>query len=136
MPNFVLSKQVSVPEAEGLVSLTIDGKKCETIEKFYKHIEKVFSFPDYFGYNLDSFDELLNDLSWIYEEAIIIEIKNFEQLLEAEDGETKEVVFSLLDQAADEHSYQAEGKAIKIMMENQTAIVDFLNEIGVEYITN
>lgn len=30
------------------------------------------SFPDYFGYNWDAFDECINDLSWLDAERIIL----------------------------------------------------------------
>jgi hypothetical protein len=52
-------------------------------------------FPDYFGFNLDSLDELLNDLTWIEDEKLAIYFNNSEKFLEKERNETK--ILTLLD---------------------------------------
>lgn len=76
--------------------LRIDSKKCRTLEDFYVAIAEALHFPDYFGSNLDSFDELMNDLSWIEDERLLIFFFNSESFLVSERNEKK--VLALLDQ--------------------------------------
>ena len=58
-------------------------------------------FPDYFGFNLDSLDELLNDLSWIKEDKIVIFITGSEHFIENDpDPERLQDLLVLLDETA------------------------------------
>lgn len=41
--------------------LTIDGKYMSSKELMYVHLNRVFSFPSYFGNNLDALWDLLNE---------------------------------------------------------------------------
>jgi RNAse (barnase) inhibitor barstar len=75
--------------------IEIDGNKLKTLRNFYEEIANVLHFPDYFGFNLDSFDELLNDLSWIVDEKIAIYIYNSQNFMINERNEEK--VMTLLD---------------------------------------
>jgi RNAse (barnase) inhibitor barstar len=75
--------------------IEIDGRKTQTLRTFYEEIARILHFPDYFGFNLDSFDELLNDLSWIEDEKLLIYIKESSSFLINERNETK--VLTLLD---------------------------------------
>lgn len=73
----------------------IDGKETPTLRSFYEVLAKTLEFPDYFGFNLDSLDELLNDLSWIENEKIAIQIINSDQFLINE--RNKDKIITLLD---------------------------------------
>lgn len=64
----------------------IDGNKCKDISSFFEQISKAMNFPDYFGNNLDAFDEMMSDLEWIDEKNIILIITNYDNLL-SEDKE-------------------------------------------------
>ncbi len=59
----------------------IDGNICDTLEKGYITLAQQLSIPDYFGYNLDAFEEILSDLEWIEETYIRVIVINLEKLL-------------------------------------------------------
>ncbi len=134
MSNFILSKKLSTTESADILLVHIDGQKQDTLETFYAFIAEQLHFPDYFSQNLDSFDELINDLSWLEQEAVIFLIEHFDEWLEEENLETKELMLSILDQAADEQKADKDGTAIKIMIKNTGDVADFLDTIGVEYL--
>ncbi len=53
----------------------LDGENMTTIERTYDELEHVFHLPDYFGRNLDAFEECLSDLT--EEEGVVsVVIKN------------------------------------------------------------
>lgn len=85
--------------------LIIDGKDCSTLKSFYENIGKQLNFPDYFTYNLDSFDELMNDLSWIDESQIILLIINFDLFLNQEENKKQKAVIQILDNAILENEF-------------------------------
>jgi RNAse (barnase) inhibitor barstar len=136
MPNFILAKKLILDNSPDLLSVVIDGKINITLDLFYAEMAKQLKFPSYFAKNLDSFDELINDLSWLDYEAILLQIDNFDELLEEEDVETKELILSLLDQAADEQMNLKDRKALKIIVINTTYAADFLDETGIEFLLN
>lgn len=73
---------------------SINGAECGSLEDFYKAITLGLELPDYFAYNLDSLEELLTDLSWISESAVILFIYNSKELLSS-DNEKREMLLSL-----------------------------------------
>jgi RNAse (barnase) inhibitor barstar len=75
--------------------LEIDASEVTSLREFYEVLAKAMHFPDYFGFNLDSLDELLNDLTWIEDEKLAIYFNNSEKFLEKERNETK--ILTLLD---------------------------------------
>lgn len=85
--------------------LIIDGKECPTLKKFYENIGEQLQFPDYFTYNLDSFDELMNDLSWIIEPQIILLIINFDLFLDQEENQKQKAIIQILDNAILENEF-------------------------------
>jgi RNAse (barnase) inhibitor barstar len=77
------------------VIIEIDSNEVTTLREFYETLAKAMHFPDYFGFNLDSLDELLNDLTWIEDEKLAVYFTNSEKFLEKERNETK--ILTLLD---------------------------------------
>jgi RNAse (barnase) inhibitor barstar len=75
--------------------IEIDSKTCMTLKDFYEVIAKKLYFPDYFGFNMDSLDELLNDLSWIEDSKLALYFTHTEHFLINERSDDK--VLSLLD---------------------------------------
>lgn len=69
--------------------IEIDASEVTTLREFYEVLAKAMHFPDYFGFNLDSLDELLNDLTWIEDEKLAIYFNNSEKFLEKEETKPK-----------------------------------------------
>lgn len=94
MNNLIITESPELLEDSALIK--IDSKKCRSLREFYEAVAENLKFPDYFGYNLDSFDELMNDLSWIVDERLLIYFYNSELFLMNERNEKK--LTTLLDQ--------------------------------------
>ncbi len=135
MPHFTLletpfDKQNSDTTFVGI----LDGENCKTLDNFYLSIAKTLHFPDYFAQNLDSMDELLNDLSWLNPKTIYLIIRNYEDLLIEENEEVKEIILSLFDAAAEEWKEFGKGdKKLKFVIENSPTAAEELDAIGVEF---
>lgn len=93
MKNIAIASPEDFPEDFEIAE--IDSSKTSTLREFYETMASVFEFPDYFGFNLDSFDEMINDLSWIENEKILIYFIHSEKFLEKERNESK--MLTLLD---------------------------------------
>ncbi|MGR3811130.1 barstar family protein [Jiulongibacter sp. NS-SX5] len=89
--------------------ITIDAKKCKSLRDFYETLAETMHFPDYFGFNLDSFDEMINDLSWIEDERLLIYFKNSSDFLLNERNDKKVVtLLELLDASCEDWKYMDE----------------------------
>lgn len=96
MPNFFIINNLEQIKNYHIVE--IDGLKAHTLRGFYEEIAKGLDFPEYFGFNLDSLDEMLNDLSWVEQEKIAIYISNSEHFVEKERNPDKlPTLLDLLD---------------------------------------
>jgi RNAse (barnase) inhibitor barstar len=105
MKNVQLLPKDALPEGFDIVY--IDASTTPTLRDFYEVLAKTLEFPDYFGFNLDSFDELINDLSWIENEKLFLYFKNSEQFLEKERNVTKILtLMDLLDAACEEWKWR------------------------------
>ena len=101
MNNVAIAPPEELPEDFDLVE--IDATRTGTLRAFYETMAEVFEFPDYFGFNLDSFDEMINDLSWIENEKILIYFTRSDKFLEKERNESKILtLLDLLDAACEE----------------------------------
>jgi RNAse (barnase) inhibitor barstar len=117
---------------------TIDGAKAQTIKAFYTEIEKALELPDYFAHNLDSLDEMINDLEWIENENVAIVFRNSDQLLIAEKKVNKLVdILNLLDATAEDWKWLDEEdgyrkKNVVMLIEHSPRIIKILEreEIG------
>lgn len=89
--------------------ITIDSKRCKTLRDFYETLAEQLHFPDYFGFNLDSFDELMNDLSWIEDERILLYFKNSSEFLinERNDGKVN-TLLELIDATCEDWKFMDE----------------------------
>ncbi len=85
MPNFVIASKIPDYSSDEILVVEIDGLKCENLDQLFIQMADELKFPEYFGHNLDAFDEMINDLTWLEPEAIIIIIKNFSHFLEKEE---------------------------------------------------
>ncbi|MDP5139091.1 MAG: barstar family protein [Spirosomaceae bacterium] len=64
--------------------INLDGEKCQTLRGFYEAIAEAMSFPEDFGFNIDSLDDMLSNLSWMEEEKIAVYTLNSEHFLSKE----------------------------------------------------
>lgn len=107
MKNIAIAVPAELPEGFDIVE--IDASRTGTLRAFYETMAEVFEFPDYFGYNLDSFDEMINDLSWIENEKILVYFTHADKFLEKERNENKILtLLDLMDAACEEWKW-AEG---------------------------
>lgn len=136
--HFLLSKSFSdlTQEFKNSKIALLDGNKSTSLKDFYETIGTALEFPDYYEANLDSLDELLNDLEWINESQIIIWIPNSENWLIKEKSEEKILaVIDLLDAAAEEWKWMEadeeedrEKKDLRIVMEDTSRIRQLLED--------
>ena len=70
----------------------LDGNKMKTWKELFVEFQNVMKFPDYFGHNLDAFDECMQDLhDWLYEiDKYILFIENSKNLLINEPNKDEE----------------------------------------------
>ena len=85
------------PDSKSHIVL-LDGKYMPTLEMFYTEISKALEFPDYFAHNLDSFEEMINDLEWIQAEHILILISRSHLWLKPDD-ESKQEILDIIENA-------------------------------------
>jgi len=77
----------------------IDGKKIRSVDELYTQIKIALQFPDSFGHNLDALEEMLNDLEWIEQTAIILLIQNANFLLFSENVDIREEILNIFEVA-------------------------------------
>lgn len=107
MPNFLITNDLE--QLKGYHIASIDGLKAHTLRGFYEEIAKALNFPEYFGFNLDSLDEMLNDLSWLEHKKIAICINNSESFIEKERNPDKlPTIFNLLDATCEDWEWSDE----------------------------
>lgn len=134
MANFKILSElcVMVPNKNQLL-VYIDGEDNLTIEQFYTSISTKLGFPDTFGNNLDAFDEMLNDLEWLNENQIFIVFRNYDDFLADENDELREVLLTIMDDAAEEWKSDSGTKTLTILIEPSELGVDDLETIGISY---
>ena len=67
---------------------------------FYAATASLLNFPVYFSENLDSFDELMNDLGWLEEKSLRIYISEYANFLLEEPVKKRRQVLDILAKAA------------------------------------
>ena len=102
--NFLILSDNVLPQAFKKHRIgRVVGSKARTLKTFFEQVAHALDFPDYFGFNLDSFDELLNDFEWIKEEKIAIYITETDQFLvdEKKDDKISDLI-NLMDASAED----------------------------------
>jgi RNAse (barnase) inhibitor barstar len=94
----------------------LDGQKCTELSHFYTEISKSLNFPSYFHPNLDSLDECINNLSWIFEKEIILLIFNADNFLKKESYH-KEIINSIFENAIIEFKNKKNSFSIAFQVE-------------------
>lgn len=113
------------------------------MKAFYNKIAEALDFPDYFGHNLDSLDELLNDLQWIKENKIVIFIENSADWLSAEKNDDKlTTLLDVLEATAEDWKWLSEDdetelnkKELRILFEDSPRLRTLLEDQEIPFST-
>jgi RNAse (barnase) inhibitor barstar len=137
MPNFLITNNLD--SLKGYHIAKIDGQKAHTLRGFYEEIAKEMKFPEYFGFNLDSLDEMLNDLSWLEHEKIAVYITNSESFVEKERNPDKlPTLLDLLDATCEDWEWSDEEedrpkKELIIAFSPSERIIQLLDKQEISY---
>ena len=137
MANYTILNTTSTKHStEKTLVAKIDGEQVDTLEKFYQELIVQLQFPDTFGRNLDAFDEMINDLDWLEETTICLVFKNYDNFLSEENDEAREIILTILDDAAEEWKRDADAKKLRMYIEPSELAEDDLETIGLDYKTD
>ena len=109
--NFLLAKTEINPVTvlPGWYVAVIDGKQAATLKAFYEQIAQALDFPEEFSHDLESFDEMINDLDWIEEDKVAIYIRNSNEWLTREKSDDRLLtIIDLLDATAEDWKWMDE----------------------------
>jgi RNAse (barnase) inhibitor barstar len=82
----------------------IDGKNCLTKTTLFDTFKNALPFPDYFTNNWDSFEEIINDLTFVGPIPIIL-IVNYKLLLES-DKKDKAIFKDIIKSSNEQNEYR------------------------------
>lgn len=134
MANYTILNSLSEKHStEKTLVANIDGEQVDTIDKFYEELITQLKFPDNFGRNFDAFDEMINDLDWLDETIIQIVFKNYDDFLSEENDEAREILLTILDDAAAEWKRNDDTKKLRMYVEPSELAEDDLETLGIEY---
>ncbi len=135
MANYtILNEKYSRNSTDKTLVVIIDGETSLTISEFYKNIAQSMLFPDYFGKNIDGFDEIMNDLEWLKETNIHLIFRNYDHFLSEENDDIREIILTLLDETAEEWKRKDEDtKKLRMYVEPSDLIEDDLTTLGIEF---
>lgn len=137
MANYTILDAASTKRStEKTLVANIDGQQVDTLEKFYQELIVQLKFPDHFGRNLDAFDEMINDLDWLDETTICLVFKNYDDFLSEENDEAREIILTILDDAAAEWKRDEDTKKLRMYIEPSELAKDDLETIGLDYKTD
>lgn len=77
----------------------LDGSKVRTMRTLYSQLNKLLTFPDYFGRNLDALYDCLCDLEQIEAPEVVLSVLHADAFLSKESPEKKESVLNLFRDA-------------------------------------
>jgi RNAse (barnase) inhibitor barstar len=137
MANYTLLNTTSTKHnTEKTLVANIDGQQVDTLEKFYQELIVQLKFSDDFGRNLDAFDEMINDLDWLDETTICLVFKNYDDFLSEENNEAREIILTILDDAAAEWKRYEDTKNLRMYIEPSELAEEDLEAIGLDYKTD
>lgn len=137
MANYTILDSVSTKHStEKILVVVIDGEQVDTLEKFYEQLISQLDLNDDFGRNLDAFDEMINDLDWLEQNNIHLVFKNYDDFLSEENDESREIILTILDDAAAEWKRDADTKKLRMYIEPSELAEDDLETLGIEYKSN
>lgn len=134
MANYTILDSVSTKHStEKTLVVVIDGEQVDTLDKFYEQLISQLDLDDDFGRNLDAFDEMINDLDWLEQNHIHLVFKNYDDFLHEENDESREIILTILDDAAAEWKRDEDTKKLRMYIEPSELAEDDLETLGIEY---
>jgi len=141
MANFVfIPSEATLSQYADFRLAQIDGQQAQTLKSFYEQIAKTLDFPDYFGHNLDSLDELLNDFDWLDDEKIALYITNADHFLAGENNENKKAdLLNILDAAAedwkwvDDEDEEVTPRQFVVLLQRSEGLQNLMDKEGFDY---
>jgi RNAse (barnase) inhibitor barstar len=136
MANYtILNSSSDKQSTEKTLVVIIDGEQIDTLDKFYEQLIVQLKLDDGFGRNLDAFDEMINDLDWLDEKYIYLIFRNYDSFLSEENDESREIILTILDDAAAEWKRDEDTKKLRMQIEPSELAEDDLETIGLDYKT-
>jgi RNAse (barnase) inhibitor barstar len=137
MANYTILDSVSTKHStEKTLVVVIDGEQVDTLDKFYEQLISQLNLDDDFGRNLDAFDEMINDLDWLEQNNVHLVFKNYDEFLSEENDESREIILTILDDAAAEWKRDEDTKKLRMYIEPSELAEDDLETLGIEYKSN
>ncbi len=96
------NKEIDDLKNKGYFIAIIDGAKCKDLKSSIATIAVAFKFPDYYGENLDAFDECINDLEWLDESNYAIVIQNANLFMDGDTKDNKLYLMNWLNEVSNE----------------------------------
>lgn len=90
----------------------VNGNKSNALNNFMKEVSLAFDFPDYYSGNINSFTEIMNDLSWLNAKDYVLAVTESDKFLQNESLKEQEEIKNILENISKEWSnvpnYQGE----------------------------
>jgi RNAse (barnase) inhibitor barstar len=133
MKHIVLTNHIDLFREYSVIPL--DSDKIHTQRGFYEEIAESLEFPEYFGFNLDSLDEMINDLSWLEDQKIVIYIQDSTSFLSKERNPSKiTTILELLEAACEEWRWvEDDKKELKIVFNDSERIQKILTKAAIDF---
>lgn len=77
------------------ITIMLDGALVPNLRLFFKEMVKELQFPRYTN-NIQTFDEQVNDLSWLEGAKVRISISNAKEFLIEEDQQIRKTILGIL----------------------------------------
>ncbi|MCX6206173.1 MAG: barstar family protein [Bacteroidetes bacterium] len=104
----------------------IAGNKIQVLKNFMKEVSNAFKFPNYYSGNMNSFLELMNDLSWLDANDYVLAITDSQNFLKNESEidciEIKGILNKISKEWINVPNYEGESEFRK----NSRFIIDYM----------
>jgi hypothetical protein len=135
MANFLIISDIE--QFRDYTVIPLESNKIQTLRGFYEEMAEALEFPEYFGFNLESLDELLNDLSWLEDERIAIYIADSEGFISKERNPEKMAsLLDTLDATCEDWRWvdeEDESKELVFLLNDSARIRKVLEDAGIDY---
>jgi Barstar (barnase inhibitor) len=92
----------------------VDGNKTQLLSNFLKEVSLAFNFPNYYSGNMNSFLEIMNDLSWLDAKDYVLAITESHKFLQNESAKERAEIKRILNNISEEWgnvpNYEGEGE--------------------------